>query len=860
MITIIDYRDKTNLLKFSNLQWIYIGSYKGSEYVKNILQESNRIFIGKDIENIMNSVQQNFIDYIGKVSLQQNNKVLWYSIRMASKSIQTSMFHQYVYLKVLERFMDSKKEDILVVSGDDEFFYNVNKILSSKIRVLKERRQGLNRPYKRLSGYVKIARYCVFWFLSRFFKSKKLDAFNVFLHSWIDERVFQKLPDYNDSYFRDLENVLKKHGHRVGRLAPLRVSFKNILKLNKYFDNMVYPFAYVSLGCFLKSIFTKFAVTISHEITEIEDMKILEVLLENEIYKENSSKIFLEYLLFFCGYKAISRRIRDNSSLIYPFENQPWERMFNAAFADFNKVAYQHSTIPYNYLDYRVSLYEDRAFLPKTILTTGKKWTSFLEKYYHNSTIKEAGAMRYSYLFKGQSMPRPNNQVKNIVVILDMVSTIAISLQKQLLDFLKRDSLREYNIKIKPHAFLPKYASFERFFVGYNNCQFVKSDMSELLKDCFLLVASNSSVIFESVFSEIKTLSFIPEEPSLGMEHYLRDSLFIAYSENFADKFQEAIENSRYPKVNIEDYFSVPDYSVFLESITTKPLQDKTKEEIFEQIIMKNISRKSEYIDVPQIHKGIPLFSWIDINLTELCSRKCVFCPRNTPDIYPNQNLHMELGLATKIAEELKKCDYSGGITFSGFSESLLNPNIVEIVAVFGKSIHTELATNGDKLNDILLRKLFSAGLAFMIINMYDGHQQVEHFEDMFKRAGLDESRYLLRNRWYGVDKNYGVDLTNRAGTVKNGRQEKIELDKPCFYTHYAVQIDWNGDVLLCPHDFNKKIRFGNLYSNLLWDVWISQNIRQYRKILSEHRDIYPCNRCNTKGILHGSNHVKLWK
>jgi len=51
------------------------------------------------------------------------------------------------------------------------------------------------------------------------------------------------------------------------------------------------------------------------------------------------------------------------------------------------------------------------------------------------------------------------------------------------------------------------------------------------------------------------------------------------------------------------------------------------KEEIFETTIMKNINRKSIFVDNVDLLDRMPLFSWIDINVTELCNRTCVFLP-----------------------------------------------------------------------------------------------------------------------------------------------------------------------------------------------------------------------------------------
>ena len=36
-------------------------------------------------------------------------------------------------------------------------------------------------------------------------------------------------------------------------------------------------------------------------------------------------------------------------------------------------------------------------------------------------------------------------------------------------------------------------------------------------------------------------------------------------------------------------------------------------------------------------------------------------------------------------------------------------------------------------------------------------------------------------------------------------------LDEPCFYPHYTFFMDYNGDALMCPHDWGKVNIIGNL-------------------------------------------------
>lgn len=274
--------------------------------------------------------------------------------------------------------------------------------------------------------------------------------------------------------------------------------------------------------------------------------------------------------------------------------------------------------------------------------------------------------------------------------------------------------------------------------------------------------------------------------------------------------------------------------------------------------VKKNIERKRPSIDDVFLVDGVPLFSWVELNVNELCNRKCVFCPRS--EDYPNQNLHMEVSLAELIAKQLSNLNFQGTVNISGTGESLLTKHLPSIIRPFGKyDIRVEVVTNGDKIKPKIINDLFSAGLTQIVVSMYDGPEQIDHFKKLFKDCGVSKNLYTLRDRWYDEDQDYGLIYTNRAGSMGETISESV--DRSCYYPHYALYIDWNGDVLLCCQDmYNRTIIFGNVKDTPIIDIWKDEKFNEFRKKLkNSDRSLEPCSGCTANGLIFGKNHAKAW-
>lgn len=275
---------------------------------------------------------------------------------------------------------------------------------------------------------------------------------------------------------------------------------------------------------------------------------------------------------------------------------------------------------------------------------------------------------------------------------------------------------------------------------------------------------------------------------------------------------------------------------------------------------LENIQRKSVWADHVQLHEGIPLFSWLDLSITEWCDLKCPFCSRANPSEYPNQALHMPVPLAQKIANELRELDYQGCVVLSGYGEPLMHPRVVEIVEAFS-DLHIELVTNGNALTAAKVRALLDAGISQIVVSLYVGPEQVSKMRAVFDAADCPVERYSLRDRWYGPEEDYGLKLTNRAGMVVVGNQPPVDPTRPCAYPSYAMQLDWDGTILLCPQDWKKRIKFGSVAHQPLWEVWKSKSLHKRRtKLMQDRQGLVPCEDCNVDGCLHGVHHIAAWQ
>ena len=279
------------------------------------------------------------------------------------------------------------------------------------------------------------------------------------------------------------------------------------------------------------------------------------------------------------------------------------------------------------------------------------------------------------------------------------------------------------------------------------------------------------------------------------------------------------------------------------------------------QTIKKNIERRSKAVDIVELQKGLPKPSYVELSLIDVCNRKCVFCPKANDEVAPDTYQSMSRLIINKICEQLVELNFTGTISLCGYGEPLLHKDINYIVSKLSEVSKVEIVTNGDVLTSKKLQELYLAKASKVLVSMYDGPEQIEKFKKIAREANVPSEMFILRDRWYDKHNDFGVKLTNRAGTIGEGDQIELGKFKKCFYPTYQFLIDWNGNIFLCPQDWQRKVPMGNMMQETIFKIWTGKIISKFRKnLLKGKRSDLPCTKCNADGTLLGKNHADKWK
>lgn len=283
-----------------------------------------------------------------------------------------------------------------------------------------------------------------------------------------------------------------------------------------------------------------------------------------------------------------------------------------------------------------------------------------------------------------------------------------------------------------------------------------------------------------------------------------------------------------------------------------------------------HLNKRYERYYINSIKKGfvgnLKGLTTIELCITELCTRKCSFCPRADSKVYPNKKLFMSIETITNLANKCLEDGFEGDFHVSGFGESFTHPDFLELITVLRNKLPNNflvLTTNGDLLNEKNLKEIIKKNFNKVIVSCYDGLKRKEELIKFFERNSY--FNYEIRELWF----NPGEDtkdlmnrnnFNNRSGSVVVGGIVEPKNNAQCYLPFYKLVIDWNGEALLCCNDWKRAHKgFGNVNTNTLSEIWNGSEFKTVRESLyNGNRQGPACSNCNIAGTMIGTESVSI--
>lgn len=520
-------------LKIANLKkrscfWIYLGKeiFLSKKIEEIIGSSAERLNIGEDLQAIAGIYRQDYIDYVGKLSLE-NDSPVWFLTSLSEKNpFVSDVFLHFCYVKICQKYLAENTHDLIIICEnrgildvlrtnlqssslipiefyDSRLDQSVNHIATSCIR-LKNKFVFLSRFLSR------VALAKIFSVVMRHSAMIKDKDPVIIMHSWTDSRSFPQKSVYKEVYFGDVGDDLERDGKEVFYLAEVLPTLwypkalYNLLYVNKKIYLMEEFLSFREVIASLVFVYRNYPKSVKNPYFDDIDMS---ALISFEFKKDTLSfRAEQSYLNYF-----ISQKIRNRFSVrsfLFTFENHIGEKAFCEGFKKnpgTKTIGYAIVFINRMYICYSLSHFEKKISpLPDVIIVSGNQGKENLIKFgFDPKKITIGGAIRYPHIRHSVRSSNLSDK-KNILIALS--GAINPSLELIYTSMSAFSEMRDLNILIKCHPTVP-LRLLSRYLPDLpEHFHVVDSSIDELLNVTDLLVYTESTVSVEAFAKGIPIL------------------------------------------------------------------------------------------------------------------------------------------------------------------------------------------------------------------------------------------------------------------------------------------------------------------------------------------------------------------
>lgn len=506
-------------------KWAFLGTNRQKKIrLMRILGEAQRFPYANDLHRVMEECRQEFLDRLAEIGNIQSSPLHWWATLIASKSpYQSDLFLKFCYFKLLIRWNSAALHNIMVIVDNYSVLQAAALELGADVMLLMNPKESL---YERISGVIwKSAalgfavKLSFWWALNVYYRLRykrrwralSNNNYDVMLYNWVEDRSFANGNNrFVDHYLGRLAEFYREKGFRVARVTPVTLPSNLLPRLYQTEEDIIPISAFITLRDILR-------ITISQPVASIsfgEDNHWFAALCNGERARE--SHVSRWYLLYHYAYQhfwsSYSSKLR--YAFIYPFENQPWEKMLLLSLKgmkpSFSVVGYQHSTMPCFLLNYYLGKRESEVMpFPDMLISNGALQENLMKSLGYPCKIMNGGSLRYCV---NSAIPSMNSlafeKEKNVLVLLGPTKLHAL----ELVDYIIRIASRvNKKFLLKAHPDLP--ASRIKRWLGLlpENVTFVEGPLEPYLGQATYVIHMGTTAALECFRRGMQIIKYLPE-------------------------------------------------------------------------------------------------------------------------------------------------------------------------------------------------------------------------------------------------------------------------------------------------------------------------------------------------------------
>lgn len=474
------------------------------------------------------------------------NPYLWHSSDLAENNLCLEKFSlTVVNLFIAIELINSNRVDYIICDDDEDTWIFSRLLTKNGFQI--EARFSFFRIFlkylqlfkiKMLMTIYSIGRRSYLLFKNIFGPKKTIDFKNVkvLIVNWFEENTLDDNKLLNsDRYFGSIIGEIEKKEKILVLAKPLNSSlktFKDIEKKKFSTDiDICQPDEFLSYLMIFKAFFSSFLMVVFLRNKFFISKRDLTFLWNASVIKDMIKyRVGFAFETYYAMQKILTL-VDKNIAIIYPFENQPWEKLLNLAYKDVsinNKVfAYQHFPIATNYITCLPSSKAKKDLIKPFIFASDRIWEKRLdlEGYRDVKFVGNARFLNHRNLKNTFAVAKLKKRFNSRIILCacsiqfqDSIELVSKSLR--ILKMSLSESLKKVNLYINFHPLMPldQVNAIKKIVPEQGiSLKYSEKGADQLLDDCLLTFYNSSSIGFNSAYYGVPPI-FIPSNYQINLD------------------------------------------------------------------------------------------------------------------------------------------------------------------------------------------------------------------------------------------------------------------------------------------------------------------------------------------------------